>query len=360
MTPNIGFDIKVVTRNVLKFKADVLALKYTQAWTTLTKTVVDLLPANNVLLKNPPTVGDWEFIPSKGVVGATSILFVGIPPRSEFDYDTIHELSRLTLQALSETDVDPPVHHLAVTMHGAGWGFDEEEAFRAMLLGFVTAVEDDTYPHDLKLISVVENHANRATVLKELLAKFLSSDDDLIPGKRSARSLDDTVRITPDSPEPAEPIATLDEPSIFVAMPFAKKYDDAYYLAIQPAIKELEYQCIRLDQSPYTGDVIDTIKSRIRAAKLVIALLDGANPNVFLEIGYAWGVGVPTMLIVNASQLKDGETGLPFDVRSQKYLTYELLHELKSMLSDELLMVLKGKRQKSEPKPKRTPHKAAN
>ncbi len=334
---NAGFEIKVVKANILKFEADVMTLKYTQSWSFLGQNVMKMLPENSPLLQTLPRTGQWVFAPSEGVVPAPWILLIGAPPRKEFTYDSIHDLARLTLTALAEVKADRPIRHIAVTVHGAGWGFDEKEAFRAMLLGFHAAVEDGNYPKELVRISVVEAQAKRADVLTETLTEFLDSDD------KANRGHSATV-LTSNTPIP-EPIASVDEPSIFVAMPFAKKYNDVFYLAIQPAVKDTDHLCIRLDLSAYTGDIIETIKTRIRAAKLVIALLDGANPNVYLEVGFAWGVGVPTVLVVNEEQFKEGD--LPFDVRSQKYLRYDFLYELRPHLTAELRAVLKAHEKKN-------------
>jgi len=52
----------------------------------------------------------------------------------------------------------------------------------------------------------------------------------------------------------------------------------------------------RADLASFTGDVMDWVRERITTAQLVVADLTGANPNVYLEVGYAWGKGIPTVL----------------------------------------------------------------
>ena len=47
----------------------------------------------------------------------------------------------------------------------------------------------------------------------------------------------------------------------------------------------------RADLATFTGDVMDWVRARISSANLVIADLTSANPNVYLEVGYAWGKG---------------------------------------------------------------------
>jgi hypothetical protein len=58
--------------------------------------------------------------------------------------------------------------------------------------------------------------------------------------------------------------------------------------------------------------------------------LDEGNPNVFLEVGYAWGVERPTILALHETSEP------PFDVRGHKILRYSRIGELKSMVAAEL------------------------
>ncbi|MGZ9222533.1 MAG: hypothetical protein ACXW4Q_10525 [Anaerolineales bacterium] len=72
------------------------------------------------------------------------------------------------------------------------------------------------------------------------------------------------------------------------------------------------------------------IKRRIGKASLIIADLSMANANVYLEVGYAWGLGIPTVLIVQDAQ------ELKFDVKGQKCIIYSGIRELEEKLSKEL------------------------
>jgi nucleoside 2-deoxyribosyltransferase len=72
------------------------------------------------------------------------------------------------------------------------------------------------------------------------------------------------------------------------------------------------------------------VKKRIAGASLVIADLSDANPNVYLEVGYAWGRGRPTVLLVrDSSQLK-------LDVQGQRCLIYKKIKDLETSLRAEL------------------------
>lgn len=80
--------------------------------------------------------------------------------------------------------------------------------------------------------------------------------------------------------------------------------------------------CERIDQEAFTGDILARLKERIESASVVIAELIGANPNVYLEVGYVWGRSRPTLLLVKSAE------ELRFDVRGQRCLTYERIREL--------------------------------
>jgi hypothetical protein len=115
-----------------------------------------------------------------------------------------------------------------------------------------------------------------------------------------------------------------------VAMPFDPKFDDIFYYGIQTPIHARDLLCERMDQSTFTGDVIERMRQRIEEAVIVIADLSGANPNVNLEGGYAWGQRRPTILLINEDEQPR------FDVRGQRQLRYRSIRQLEDMLAKEL------------------------
>lgn len=113
-------------------------------------------------------------------------------------------------------------------------------------------------------------------------------------------------------------------------MPFNKDMDDLFYFGIQQPIHAAGLLCERIDQAHYTGYIVDQIKKRIESATVVVAVLTGANPNVYLEVGYSWGKGRPTILVVNDSK------ELLFDLSSEKCLVYDSIKNLAEILSKAL------------------------
>ena len=76
---------------------------------------------------------------------------------------------------------------------------------------------------------------------------------------------------------------------------------------------------------------MERVKNRIENATFVVADLTGASPNVYLEVGYAWGLNRPTILLVRDTD------SLEFNLRGQRCLVYESIKNLESMLAKELV-----------------------
>ena len=230
--PSIGFNIRIVRANLLSFDADVMVLIYPQEWTTLGRQVFEQMPHAEAVFRNPPRPGKWQFVPSNGAVHAKSILLLGTPPRRNFTYDKLRQISRTIMTALYESGNTPRALHVATNVFGTGWGLDEADAFRAVLLGLVSAIEDDIYPAQLERLSIVENRTARTELFTQVLHDFwsggssshapVSSDKttSAVPASRSSAP----VRLSPTLPKPAKPLPLMSQPSIFVAMPFADHF----------------------------------------------------------------------------------------------------------------------------------------
>ena len=76
--------------------------------------------------------------------------------------------------------------------------------------------------------------------------------------------------------------------------------------------------CTRVDQQPFSGDIVARVRSLIDDALAVIVDLSESKPNVLYELGYAHGIQRPTVHICSTS-LAD----LPFDIRNWNTIRYE-------------------------------------
>ena len=215
-----------------------------------------------------------------------------------------------------------------MTVHGRGFGLDETEAFRAEIAGLLDAVDGGLVPAHLHLVSIVERDSGAADRMKALLAMLISPGSTV--AKPTVSKSQSYVLGEARSELGLVGHDSLSKPLVFVAMPFAEEYDDRFHYGIKNAVNAAGFLCERADLASFTGDVIAWVKERIGKAALVVADLSAANPNVYLEVGYAWGRGVKTVLV-----LPKGDE-LKFDVRAQRCLEFRNIRHLEELLTAEL------------------------
>jgi hypothetical protein len=113
-------------------------------------------------------------------------------------------------------------------------------------------------------------------------------------------------------------------------MPFDERFEDIFHYGIVRPVHDAGLLCERMDKIAFTGVIGSHMRHRIGHARFVVADLTGANPNVYLEVGYAWGRGVPTVLICSQS------AELEFDVRGHRVLLYSTIRDLERKLYEEI------------------------
>ena len=311
--------------DALAVDADVLALKYAQAFHGVDRKVSQKL-AQVGIVEISPKPGNFSLVSGNVAVSAHRVLFVGVRDLYGFGYKEIREFS-IRVMSLLNTEATP-TRTLALTLHGPGYGLDERECFLSELAGIADAVSSGDYPTSLEEIKVVEADPSRAQRLRTLLDACFP-DGALYPAPamhRHARGSVDTGTLRSVGYDSGQ------KPHIFVAMPFADHLSDLFHYGIQPAVGSVGHLCERIDQVPAVGDILARIKNRIKSASFVVAELTGANPNVYLEVGYAWGCGIPTILLIH----KEAIDGLKFDVVGQRCVSYSSIMDLEGKLSYEL------------------------
>jgi len=108
------------------------------------------------------------------------------------------------------------------------------------------------------------------------------------------------------------------EPVCFVVMQFTEEFNALYNEVIRPTCEEFGYKVIRADDFCTAGLIIDDITRSIRECTVVIADVTPNNPNVFYEVGFAHGIGKPTILLSDRKREK-----LPFDISGFRTLFYD-------------------------------------
>lgn len=118
---------------------------------------------------------------------------------------------------------------------------------------------------------------------------------------------------------------------MFVAMPFNTDMNDVFYYGIEAPVHASGLLCERMDHISFTGEIMDWMKRKIETAALIIAEMSGANPNVYLEVGFAWGKGRPTLLLA-----RNG-VSLEFDAKGHRCIFYTGIKDLEDKIKREMV-----------------------
>lgn len=102
----------------------------------------------------------------------------------------------------------------------------------------------------------------------------------------------------------------------FILMPFDSSLDDIYYIGIQEVFEKRGYLCTRVDERPFSGQIIREVHRRIRESDVIVAEMTDKNANVYYEVGYAHGLGKQPILITAEAKT------LPFDLSGYKHIEY--------------------------------------
>jgi hypothetical protein len=317
--------VEIVSADAINYESDILVLKYAQGLYGLDRAIVAIFEENGVFIHNNlPKAGEYFIAETTSGIVSPNVIFIGTPSLSRFGYKEIREFGRLAISSLFKLQL--ATEHISLTIHGAGYGLDEEEAFSSQLAGIIDAVMSGQFPTNLRKITFLERAKKRCLELRRVLNKLLPKSHIETNPEITFRNDEESSRRT------LREVGYTSEnkPHVFVAMPFKDDMEDIWDYGIQPPVKSAGFICERADLSSFTGDVMDWVRKRIKTAEIVIADLTDSNPNVYLEVGYAWGVGVPTILLMS------NESELKFDVQGQRCLKYSRIKELEKSLEKEL------------------------
>jgi len=312
----------VAVGNAVTVETDLLVLKYAQHRYGVDRVVSDMLLRSGQCaeadISPPPT--SHALVATGGVIAAPRVLFVGTLPIDDLTYRKISEIATRSLKIIDQEQAN--VRHLATTVHGPGFGLDPGIALQAMKEGFQRGHRAG-YGAAVETVTFVEIGERRARTLTAALDLTLETtptldDDQKWQAEKTATTLGSHPRSTPRDFDAQR--------HVFVAMPYATEYEDVWELGIYPAVSQFGFVCEHVGNSVFTGDVFERIRGRIKSAELMIADLTGARPNVYLEVGYALGCGVPVVIVAH-----EGEK-LHFDISTHKCLYYRNITHLKREL----------------------------
>jgi hypothetical protein len=310
-------EIRVICADICDLECDVLVLKFAQRLYGADKAVAQLLQVTEMLRLEP---GKYSIFSSGGHLSPKQVLFVGVLSLGRFNYGQIREFARYALRIVASQL--PTAGHVAFTVHGVGFGLDERESFSSVLRGLLDAIADNTTPQQLKHISIVEKNPGRA----ERFSKWLQESLRLATGSQSF-ILEAGARLTK---ELDEGVPSSEKPHVFIAIRSSEDMEDIYVFGIQNPVNVAGYLCERFKLRNFTDEVLKVIKARIASAVLLIADLTGADPDVYLEIGYAWGCNRPTLLVAHRSEKLVPNAG------SEKCIRYDNIRHLSKVIEEYL------------------------
>ena len=140
-----------------------------------------------------------------------------------------------------------------------------------------------------------------------------------------------------------EQATALDSSQCFVAMWFDPSMNDAYHVAIAPAIRDAGYEPFRIDQQvDLVGKIDDAIVAEIRRSRFLVADMthgdEGARGGVYYEAGFAYGLDKPVIYTCREDKIDD----VHFDNRQFNHIVWDAnnLDDLRKRLTDRIVAAI--------------------
>ena len=308
--------ITVEQGDVTKVPSDLLLMKHAESFYGADEVVALRLVQRGICKEADisPADEDCVLVDSNQAVASKQVLFLGTVGLGEFRYNQMRQFARRAIETIARRQLH--VRTLTTTIHGPGYGLDIEEALQAMIFGFQQGLAaGDSTP--LEQIVCVERNPRRF----EMLSAALHGMELVSPAKTAPAA------VVPAAVVPAaaalEKLARASQKKcVFVAMPFLEEFEDVYQFGIYSAVRASGYVCEKVDESVFAGNIVDRITSGIQNAEFVIADVTLEKPNVYLEIGFAWGLQRPVILVAREGQR------LHFDLSHHKCIFYKTIGKL--------------------------------
>lgn len=174
---------------------------------------------------------------------------------------------------------------------GVGFGKEPETKEWLQVKIKVTGSLIELYVNDIKLSEANEN------IYNSQIALLMSGTEEV-----SVRNL--SVKTA--------------KPKAFIVMQFTDEFNMLFSEVIKPTCVSYGFECIRADNIYSNGLIIGDITKSIKEATVIIADITPNNANVYYEVGYAHGIGKPTILLSDKKR-----EALPFDLAGFRTLFYD-------------------------------------
>lgn len=330
-------EFSVVSGDVTEVPSDLLLLKHARDFYGADWKVASLLTSKGICSEKDlrPKQGEFALLDTRGIIAPSRVLFLGTRELDSFGYEEMRQFARRAMEFIVAQDL--PIESLTTTVHGVMNGLDAGESFQYLALGFQQVLRTLPAPRISKII-FVDKDERTARILRSALGDpergGASPAVDLGSGLSVQRGPTSSTPTTEESVYSKTPASAArketvlsktslkEKEHVFVAMPYSEEFQDVYEFGIYAPVRQCGFICEKLDEMSFTGDILQRIRERIRAAKFVIADMTQARANVYLEVGYAWGHGIPVIFLA-----KEGEK-LHFDVSTHRCIYYRSIRQL--------------------------------
>ena len=134
-------------------------------------------------------------------------------------------------------------------------------------------------------------------------------------------------------------------PTCFIIQPFdSGEFDRRFNEVYKPALEQVDLEVYRVDQDPSAEILIEAIERKISESDICFADITEDNPNVWYELGYAFAINLPVIMVCSESRKK-----FPFDIQHRRIIRYSSgspsdFEKLKSQISETAEAYLKQER----------------
>ncbi len=202
----------------------------------------------------------------------------------------------------------------------------DEEKMRIELEIMRKTLEDKVYRETERLTSNPERWNDVNHLILESISKLGKKIENKEMGSRKENRFLESAGISETSKE-------IRERSVFVLTPFHPRYEKTFDIIVSVCNK-VGLKCSRGDEQFIRGGVLSHILKELISASIIVANIDGRNPNVFYELGIAHAFDKNVILI--SSSVDD----VPFDLKSQRLIVWKKPGELSKELNVTLTRLL--------------------
>ncbi|MFN0051625.1 MAG: hypothetical protein ACKV0T_05505 [Planctomycetales bacterium] len=126
--------------------------------------------------------------------------------------------------------------------------------------------------------------------------------------------------------------ANLESSKVFVAMWFSPELTPVYESEIKSGIEDAGFNAIRIDFEEFNDDVVARILSEIRESRFLVADFTGQRNGVYLETGFAMGLGIPVVWLCRKDEIDKAH----FDTNHFNHLTWSPDGNLRARLANRI------------------------